>query len=157
VLGVQSLRGFQNDAAAVTKEVASRVFLNVSTEGGKTLLLMWPVVCDALSAPVTPFSLSLCFVLLLALQSDHLLCLRDNERLNEVLHVLSLSKEDDVKALDALLTSRYLEQVCVVVSEPRTIFAAQEQASGQWSAMCVDYSLRRGAHVCAMGYISASI
>lgn len=103
---VPSLRPFQLEAAEKSRAPSSRVFLNVSTGGGKTLALLWPVVCDALAEAATKnFSLSLCFVPLLALQSDHLAHLRSNAQLMQKVLILTLSDPRDVEALNGLLFS----------------------------------------------------
>jgi superfamily II DNA/RNA helicase len=113
---VEALWGFQERAATASLPSTSRVFLNVSTGGGKTLALLWPVVLDALLAQkAKQFSLSLCFVPLLALQSDLVRRTQSNVMLKDVLHVLSLSVSDDMKTLDALFASKFVWSKSVLV------------------------------------------
>ncbi len=115
IFAVPSLRDFQRNAASETRAASSRVFLNVSTGGGKTLALLWPVVCDALEAATSKqYSLSLCFVPLLALQSNLVERLRKTEQLQTVLHVLSLSVAADGDTLDSLLGSKAVWSKSVV-------------------------------------------
>lgn len=114
MFGVESLHEFQEKAAAASAPADSRVFLNVSTGGGKTLALMWPVVRDALVSQTTrKFSLSFCFVPLLALQSD--LVRRLRESLWAVLHVLSLSVPEDSKIFDSILGNMVVWSKSVLV------------------------------------------
>jgi hypothetical protein len=136
---VEALWGFQERAATASLPSTSRVFLNVSTGGGKTLALLWPVVLDALLAQkAKQFSLSLCFVPLLALQSDLVRRTQSNVMLKDVLHVLSLSVSDDMKTLDALFASKFVVEVRACLSESGAICEDQDPFATQGCSACVD-------------------
>jgi superfamily II DNA helicase RecQ len=100
---------------AKTRDRKNRVFLNVSTGGGKTLALIWPVVYDALSAGLGEHSISFCFVPLLALQADHVCRFRWNAAFQEVVCVLSMADESDKKLFIETISSRVPLQKSMLV------------------------------------------
>ncbi len=100
---------------AKTRDRKNRMFLNVSTGGGKTLALIWPVVYDALSAGLGEHSISFCFVPLLALQADHVCRFRWNAAFQEVVCVLSMADESDKKLFIETISSRVPLQKSMLV------------------------------------------
>lgn len=141
------MRDFQADAVGSLSVSRSRTLVNVSTGGGKTIALLFPLVCDAVRCASlnSPRSLSLCFTPLLALQADHVAKLRGNVVLGEVLQVLSLADEKDAKLLkDVLGVLSTLTRSVLVFLNPERFSSLAEQLCAR--ASLVSYVLFDEVH-----------